>query len=174
MFRLLIEAAVCISVCELPVACGKPFFNPPPRPPTLEDTQTIPLSPQAIQEIHVDHKCGMIRCPDYAYTLNRDGRATYEGRDRVPTIGHYVSTIDSSDFQALASLLIKSGFFSWPRRSNYCDDCEERSILAMFDSTGKEQRFYEPAFADWRGSALLALEMALDSAADQLKWAAAQ
>ena len=152
------------------LSCGKPFFNPPPPPLTLEDSHAIPSSLQAIYKISVYNGCGMLRCPMYSFTLNRDGTAIYEGGTGAPMTGRYIATIDSSTFSGFATLLMSSGFFTWTRSKWSCDDCAEGRILVMFDSTGKEVR----TGVDPNDSRPDKLKWALDSAAADLRWASAR
>src|ERR1700688_5025059 len=96
--RGMMKVSLSALLCAASTACGQPFFNPRPSPSPL-DQKAPPSSVRAIHEIRVDHLCGMIRCPNYEYTLRRDGRAIYEGRDRVAMMGQYVGMIDSATFQ---------------------------------------------------------------------------
>jgi Domain of unknown function (DUF6438) len=52
-------------------------------------------------------------CPAYEVVLHQDGSATWRGEAYVDRIGDHAGQFDVSDFERLAALVERVGFFSW-------------------------------------------------------------
>ena len=100
-------ALICFTA-----GCGMPFWNPPPPPP--EPATPPPASSADIEAIYLTRSACLGPCPHYHLLLRSDGTATYVGVTDTTQVGTYDSQLDSMTFRALASAIVRNGFFDHP------------------------------------------------------------
>ena len=106
-------------------------------------------------------------CPVYEVELGRDGRATYVGKMCVEKLGVHTGWLDEDQFERLARLIVRLGFFDLD--SDYSEefmDAATHITTVVRDGVAKRVSNYGEAGPD----ELWAIEELIDAVADGVDW----
>ena len=156
-----------LALAVLISACGQPFFQfHTPKPPP-EPRFPRPVSAATIHTIRIAHSACFGWCPQYSFTLRRNGEATYCGLRFVQLLGPYRAQVDTASFERLATLVLRNGFFQM--RSSYVRPITDQAsvtIDAMLPDTSKTVWDY----GHFGPESLWEIQSAIDSVGARLHW----
>jgi hypothetical protein len=90
--------------------CNQPFWTPKPPPEPVP--YVPPSSSQSITTIVLTRSPCLGTCPHYEVTLRQDGSVRYAGKTHAPRPGTYIGRWEPDSFAALASAVLRNGFYA--------------------------------------------------------------